>query len=219
MDSITSMAPDKTLSQLAGGANAAHLHVERLAGQALSYANEAGQLLAVAKMSVPHGQFEQWLAENVTFSTRTARAYMRIAKNWPALADKRSECPNLSLRETMELLSTSQCEDSQNGSTLPFCPLPRSGELLLALIGSNGDALILESCPFDDCYVRMASLIGDELTFDTRGVIRSAIEAQFTAQGIDPSECSWMPPMPATAVNNPFSSLITGWQYGTAVPA
>src|SRR5262249_11983764 len=40
-----------------------------------------GELLSAAKSRLPHGQWLPWLTNNVAFSDRTARNYMRIFEN------------------------------------------------------------------------------------------------------------------------------------------
>lgn len=49
-----------------------------------------GQRLIEAKSMLPHGEWTQWLAEQVEFSERTAQNFMRLAREWSnpqALAD------------------------------------------------------------------------------------------------------------------------------------
>ena len=49
-----------------------------------------GQRLIEAKAMLPHGEWLPWLTEQVEFSERTARNFMRLAREWTnrqALAD------------------------------------------------------------------------------------------------------------------------------------
>ncbi|WP_397568579.1 DUF3102 domain-containing protein [Schlesneria sp. T3-172] len=113
--------PLSTLPQLATTANTCHQHFERLASDALDFAYRAGKALQDAKRMLPHGGFEVWVQENVSFSPRTARSYMRIASNWSTIRAKRDLNPSLSLRDAIGLLTTSKPQEPQNGNALPFC--------------------------------------------------------------------------------------------------
>jgi hypothetical protein len=55
-----------------------HDAVHAAARTAIEHALAAGQLLAEVKDTLPHGGFEDWLAANCTFSSRTARRYMQL---------------------------------------------------------------------------------------------------------------------------------------------
>jgi len=61
--------------------NKLHQELQGLALDALDRAIRVGELLSKAKSRVPHGQWLSWLAENVGFSERTARNYMRVFEN------------------------------------------------------------------------------------------------------------------------------------------
>lgn len=43
---------------------------------------QIGRYLLAAKRCLPHGRFEQWVAEECNFTTPTAQAYMNVADFW-----------------------------------------------------------------------------------------------------------------------------------------
>jgi hypothetical protein len=61
--------------------NKLHQELQELAVGALDRAIRLGELLSAAKSRVPHGQWLPWLTNNVAFSERTVRNYMRIFEN------------------------------------------------------------------------------------------------------------------------------------------
>ena len=79
-----------------------HEHAAFISG--LSHAVRAGKLLLQAKSLVAHGGWSGWLADNVKFSERTARGYMRVAEYWPEL-EKTATVADLTLRGALQLLS------------------------------------------------------------------------------------------------------------------
>jgi hypothetical protein len=93
------------LAHLAERINAAHAAAEGALRTGLSHARMAGDLLVQAQGQLAHGQWTPWLAANVCFSPRTARAYMQIAKRWPELEAKRQRVAVLSFRDAVKLLA------------------------------------------------------------------------------------------------------------------
>lgn len=82
---------------------AANLHAQ----SALQAALKAGHLLTQAKEQVEHGNWETWLTSNCAVSPRTARAYMRLAKQWTDLhVEERQRVAELPLREAIRAIST-----------------------------------------------------------------------------------------------------------------
>ena len=65
--------------------NKLHQELQELAVGALDRAIRLGDLLSSTKSRLPHGQWLPWLTNNVAFSDRTARNYMRIFENRVAL--------------------------------------------------------------------------------------------------------------------------------------
>jgi len=81
----------------------AHQRAGQAVQTALDAAKEAGDLLAEVKATLPHGAWTGWLAENVSFSVRTAQTYMRVASNWDGLKAQRAA--GLSLRGAVDVLA------------------------------------------------------------------------------------------------------------------
>ena len=81
--------PALSLPELATAINAEHDAAERTARKAIEHARAAGDKLLQAKAQVEHGQWLPWLAANCpALADRTARVYMRLARNWAQLALK-----------------------------------------------------------------------------------------------------------------------------------
>ncbi len=101
------LLPDQVaipLEGLAGRINEAHsLTVE--------HACRAGEWLLQAKRHVQHGEWQAWLADNVQFSDRTARGYMRVAKNLPKLEENGNVVADLPLREALKYLASPKVDD------------------------------------------------------------------------------------------------------------
>ena len=57
-----------------------HVAAETLAAEAVAHAVEAGKLLIEVKAALPHGQFGQWIAANVSVSARQAQRYIAAAQ-------------------------------------------------------------------------------------------------------------------------------------------
>src|SRR5262245_48987425 len=75
--------------------NEAHGQIEKITHKAfrnlLPYAIEAGQMLEANKEAVGHGNFEKYVKGNHDFSVRTARDYMKCAKNEQKLEDLKDD--------------------------------------------------------------------------------------------------------------------------------
>jgi hypothetical protein len=84
--------------------NKLHNQAEQAVYDSLSFAMDAGELLADQKAKMPHGLFTEWVQQNLVFSPRTAQAYMRIAQNRAQIEDQRPG----SISEALKTLSTSQ---------------------------------------------------------------------------------------------------------------
>jgi hypothetical protein len=70
----------------------------------LAHAIAAGELLIEAKAQLKHGQWGPWLAEHCAIPDRTARLYVRLARNRPAL-EQNGNVADLSLRGAVEMLT------------------------------------------------------------------------------------------------------------------
>jgi hypothetical protein len=69
------------LDDLTARIRIAHSSVQHAMRNAVEYAMETGDLLLEAKEQIQHGQWGQWLQDNCQIADRTARLYMRLAKN------------------------------------------------------------------------------------------------------------------------------------------
>ncbi len=97
---------DSDLSALALAINEEHALAERHAELAIHRAKRAGDMLNSAKGKVPHGEWLPWLATNCpTLKERTARAYMRLARNWEQLESKSADSAVLTIDAALKLLS------------------------------------------------------------------------------------------------------------------
>jgi hypothetical protein len=90
---------------LAARINQEHQLATAALRESLTHAFTCGALLLEAKEQVGHGNFMSWLADNCEVSDRTARLYMRLAKNRPAIEVKMATVANLTMREAVELLA------------------------------------------------------------------------------------------------------------------
>jgi N6-adenosine-specific RNA methylase IME4 len=80
--------------------------------ESVQHALAAGRLLIEAKDKVAHGQWLPWLKENCRCSTRTAQAYMRVARQWPELEAKAQGLAHLTFEDALGLLAQPAREDS-----------------------------------------------------------------------------------------------------------
>ena len=80
---------------------------ETHAKKALEYALEIGALLNEAKPLVKHGDWDKWLTEHCNLASRTARAYMKLAKDFPSLPEpERQRVASLPVREAVKAIAT-----------------------------------------------------------------------------------------------------------------
>lgn len=88
--------------------------IHRLVGEvhhhgarAAEIAIKVGALLAEAKESVDHGQWETWLTTNTPLAPRTARAYMRLSVQAQQLdGPERQRVADLPVREAIKAMLT-----------------------------------------------------------------------------------------------------------------
>ena len=66
--------------------NELHDHLESLLNKSLSAALEIGERLNQVKNELPHGSFGAWIDQNLKFSDRTARSYMKLDNNRAEIA-------------------------------------------------------------------------------------------------------------------------------------
>ena len=71
---------DKTVEQLATEANTIYGQIEQIGQIGCVLMAQTGEKLNIAKSKVPHGQWEDWVRNNLTFSPRKARYMMQYAE-------------------------------------------------------------------------------------------------------------------------------------------
>ncbi len=111
--------PNGVLAELAGRINAEHQQAETALRSGLEHARRAGELLIEAKGQCPHGRWLPWLEANVTFSPRTAQAYMRVADRWEELQAKAQGLAHLTFEDGLKLLAAPQEADPVEAPTTP----------------------------------------------------------------------------------------------------
>lgn len=94
-----------SLTDLAEAINDAHRQCIGAIRAGLTHAIKAGEYLTRAKEQCDHGQWLPWLAENVTFSERTAQNYMRVYGRRAELEAKAQHVADLPYREAVMLLA------------------------------------------------------------------------------------------------------------------
>src|SRR5262245_28299414 len=102
-----------SLPQLAAKINEAHAEAEAAIQAGLLRARTVGEMLLAAKAQLPHGEWLPWLAANVAFAERTARAYMRVAKRWGELEAKSATVADLTFRYGLQLLAAPKDEQDE----------------------------------------------------------------------------------------------------------
>ena len=98
------------LPVLATKINNAHKQARQAAKASLERAIEAGEYLIEAKECVGHGDWLAWLADNVTFSDRSAQAYMRLTRHKDEIT-KSATVADLTMREGIEAIATPRPRD------------------------------------------------------------------------------------------------------------
>jgi hypothetical protein len=97
---------------LAERINEGHRLAESHARSAVEHALRCGELLIEAKAKINHGQWLPWLKANCAVSERTAQAYVRLARELPALAPgKAQRVADLPLREALKALVSEPSEE------------------------------------------------------------------------------------------------------------
>ena len=80
---------------------------ETHAKKALHYALEIGALLNEAKPQLKHGEWLDWLQAHCDLAPRTASAYMRLAKAYPALPEaEQQRVADLPVRDAVTAIAT-----------------------------------------------------------------------------------------------------------------
>jgi Protein of unknown function (DUF3102) len=95
-NSLTDLAA-RIRIELTGARNAAKRGAE--------HALAAGDLLLEAKAQLAHGQWLPWLRDHCEISNRTARLYMRLARNRQAIESEIGNVADLTLRSAVEAIA------------------------------------------------------------------------------------------------------------------
>lgn len=90
-----------TLQDLAGTINNEYAAAQSDAHSAVQHAIACGRALIEAKAKCNHGEWKDWLDENVSFSQRHALRYMNLAANWTRVSNLENAA---SIREALKLL-------------------------------------------------------------------------------------------------------------------
>lgn len=70
---------NKSTEQLTAEANVQYQQAESLAAMSLATLADVGRKIAEIKTRIPHGEFENWCADNLVFSKKQAERYMKLA--------------------------------------------------------------------------------------------------------------------------------------------
>lgn len=108
MQSITEARPQQLsvqLAELATRINACHDTVVCATKASFENALDAGRLLKQVKATLPHGEYEPWLAAHFKGSVRSAQIYKQLAEGWPALAAKSADPALLTIESALRLLA------------------------------------------------------------------------------------------------------------------
>jgi hypothetical protein len=109
------------LLDLRTGINDAHAEAERAFLAGMQHVFRAGELLLAAKVKIPHGEWEAWLAANIHASARTCRGYMQLA----ALgAEERRRVADLPLREALRTIAKERRGDDNRATPEPRAAAP-----------------------------------------------------------------------------------------------
>jgi len=154
-----------TLPELARTINRAQQNVDSLLTEALGHALEAGNALIHAKALVDHGQWQNWLEGNCVVSDRTARSYMRLARELPKLSsEERQRVAVLPLREAITALATPRSDSSADidGQYLVAAPSHLTPDKGLFAITFNegrflGETFIWQDSRYDEPYFNIAT--------------------------------------------------------------
>jgi hypothetical protein len=120
------------LPELAAQINAEHAAANRAIRTGIEHAMAAGDLLIEAKALLRHGEWGGWLAANCVVSERSARVYMRLARNRDRL--EIGSAADLSLRAASQILIGDNADEPGGDDDAPIPMLPLGpGEFDIAI--------------------------------------------------------------------------------------
>lgn len=94
-------------SEIATEINSLHKQAMENVASAAEIAAEIGGRLIQIKEQLPHGQFQQWIAENCEFSYEQANRYVRVAN-----MSRETLLPNCSIRKALAAIASDPDSDS-----------------------------------------------------------------------------------------------------------
>ena len=89
-----------------------HLKFLENARNHLLLAKKIGEILERKKSEVKHGEWEDWVEENLSFSIRTVQYYMKINKYWDSLINTPTKSVGM-LTEAIELITEKRSLDAE----------------------------------------------------------------------------------------------------------
>ena len=99
----------KHLDAIAAEIRREHEAVKVAFRSAVEHALTVGNLLIQAKAQAGYGEWEKWVAVNTTFSLRTARGYVQLARRWLEFDEgKRRRVADLGLRAALQEVADPQ---------------------------------------------------------------------------------------------------------------
>jgi hypothetical protein len=107
------IAKSNYLTDLAARIRVSHEAVRHALRSAVERAMTTGDLLLEAKEKLQHGQWSQWIQEHCEISDRSARLYMRLAKN-RAVIEAAGDVAGLTLNTAVRLLASPK-DDAEKG--------------------------------------------------------------------------------------------------------
>jgi hypothetical protein len=121
-----------SLVELAARIRAEHASAEGTVKRGVEHAIAAGDLLIEAKSKLQDGQWLTWLNEHCEISDRTARRYMRVARNKMQLATKNGHVADLSLRGALDVLTAHLVPDDEWTVVMPLYERAREAVIAAA---------------------------------------------------------------------------------------
>src|SRR3954447_19898437 len=110
------------IAALSAQIEAEHMAAIGSARSAIGHAVRCGQLLVEAKAAVPHGQWLNWVAANLSFGPRQAQKYARLATH--ASTEANATCEFASIDQALATMRCA-CRDLDEERGLDDEPSPR----------------------------------------------------------------------------------------------
>lgn len=133
-----------TLTELATEINQEHTQCGAAFLDSTRHARNAGGMLIEAKGRVQHGEWADWIKENVTFSERTAQLYMCISRKWPEIEAQLSATPvaDFSVRQIQGLLAAPAENDGRSARAKVESVGPEAREVAVEIVANEPTATV-----------------------------------------------------------------------------